>query len=66
MTMAYVSVGLTEEARAALRAAPAKLIAHSGQRVNMSEALLAALAAAEQDPAAWVRALRAGTSEDAR
>jgi hypothetical protein len=50
LTYVYVSVGLTDQARDALREAVLNMTTPAGRKLSMSEVLLAALAIAKRHP----------------
>lgn len=50
LTYMYVSVGLTDQARDALREAVLNMTTPAGRKLSMSEVLLAALAIAKRHP----------------
>lgn len=60
--MSYVSVGLTQEARDALRAFTQELLGPLRRRLSMSEVLLAALKVAGRHREELIEALHTGTS----
>lgn len=55
--MAYISVGLTTEARDALRSAVTELTSPVGRRLTMSELVLGSLAVARRHESELVAAL---------